>query len=229
VDSGDGELRRYPTHAWEHVCDIKDVIMQAASKEDAFAQWKNMVSGFNLEALAKYLAACDELEFQPLRPDRHWHAFHNGLYMTTTNQFFPWGSQGIPTEVVACNYHDQRFDTEVFGAHFYDVPTPCFHSILEAQLGAGARLPGESDAAHTERMQEAEAVISWVYVFLGRLLFEVGELDSWQIIPFFCGKAGTGKSTILKIMAGVDKEFEGEAVALRKVSVTPRKSDIADA
>jgi len=213
VDVGDGELRRYPTHAWEHVCDIKDVIMQAASKEDAFKQWKNMVAGGNLENLARYLAGCDELEFQPLRPDRHWHAFHNGLYKTTTNQFFPWGAQGIPAEVVACNYHDTRFNTDVFGCHFYDVPTPCFHSILEAQLGAGARLPGESDAAHTERMQEAEAVISWVYVFLGRLLFEVGELDSWQIIPFFCGKAGTGKSTILKAAGWFFREEDVETLA----------------
>jgi hypothetical protein len=213
VDIGDGELRRYPTHAWEHVCDIKEVIMQAASKEDAFSQWKNMVSGFNLEALAKYLAACDELEFQPLRPNRHWHAFHNGLYCTSTNQFCTWGSAQIPAEVVACNYHDAPFDTAVFGAHFYDVPAPNFHSILESQLGAGERKCGESEEAYGARIAEAEAVISWIYVFLGRLLFEVGELDSWQIIPFFCGKAGTGKSTILKAAGWFFRDEDVETLA----------------
>lgn len=213
VDIGDGELRRYPTHAWEHVCDIKDVIMQAASKEDAFSQWKNMVSGFNLEALAKYLTGCDELEFQPLRPDRHWHAFHNGLYCTSTNQFFVWGSAQIPTDVVACNYHDAVFDTSVFSKHFYDVPTPSFHRILESQLGAGEQRSEEGQGAYAARLAESEAVISWVYVFLGRLLFEVGELDSWQIIPFFCGKAGTGKSTILKAAGWFFREEDVETLA----------------
>lgn len=213
VDIGDGELRRYPTHAWEHVCDIKEVIQQAASKEDAFAQWKNMVTGFNLEALTKYLTGCDELEFQPLRPDRHWHAFHNGLYFTTTNSFFVWGAPEIPTEVVACNYHDAPFDTSVFSCHFYDVPTPFFHGILESQLGAGPRISGEGEEAYSARMVDAEAVISWVYVFLGRLLFEVGEYDSWQIIPFFCGKAGTGKSTILKCAGWFFREEDVETLA----------------
>lgn len=213
VDIGDGEMRRYPTHSWEYVCDIKDFIMQCAPKEDVFEQWKNMNTGHNLDVLNKYLLGCDEQEFQQLRPDRHWHAFNNGLYFTSTNQFFLWGSPGIPTEVVACNYHNSAFNVDIFQSHFYDVDTPDFHGILESQLGAGPRLPGESEESHTKRKVDSEAVISWVYVFLGRLLFEVGELDSWQIIPFFCGKAGTGKSTILKAAGWFFREEDVETLA----------------
>ena len=40
-------------------------------------------------------------------------------------------------------------------------------------------------------------------MLLGRFLFEVNELDSWQVIPFFVGRAGTGKSMLLEVM----KEF----------------------
>jgi hypothetical protein len=36
----------------------------------------------------------------------------------------------------------------------------------------------------------------WVYIFLGRLLHDLNTFDSWQILPFLKGKAGTGKSAI---------------------------------
>jgi hypothetical protein len=39
----------------------------------------------------------------------------------------------------------------------------------------------------------------WVYVFLGRLLHELNCYDKWQVIPFFKGLAGTGKSVISKV------------------------------
>ena len=43
----------------------------------------------------------------------------------------------------------------------------------------------------------------WVYVLLGRLLHPLKQRDRWQVIPFFRGTAGTGKSTI----ADVAKSF----------------------
>lgn len=39
----------------------------------------------------------------------------------------------------------------------------------------------------------------WVYIFLGRLLHELGKYDTWQIIPFFKGRGGTGKSTVAHV------------------------------
>jgi len=36
----------------------------------------------------------------------------------------------------------------------------------------------------------------WIYIFLGRLLHDLNTYDSWQIMPFLKGKAGTGKSAI---------------------------------
>ena len=37
----------------------------------------------------------------------------------------------------------------------------------------------------------------WLYVFLGRLLFNVGDKDGWQVMMYFKGQAGSGKSTII--------------------------------
>ena len=41
-----------------------------------------------------------------------------------------------------------------------------------------------------------ENVQKWMYILIGRLLYEVNELDQWQVMPFLKGQAGTGKSTI---------------------------------
>ena len=56
-----------------------------------------------------------------------------------------------------------------------------------------------------------EDVCRWVYVLMGRLCFEVGELDGWQIIPFFKGIARSGKSTLITKVCR--KFYECEDVA----------------
>ena len=64
---------------------------------------------------------------------------------------------------------------------WYHIPTPTLQSIFDYQ---------EFD----------EEVSRWIYVFLGRLLFNLGELDNWQVALFLEGVAGSGKSTITKIV-----------------------------
>jgi hypothetical protein len=39
----------------------------------------------------------------------------------------------------------------------------------------------------------------WVYIFLGRMLHYLGDFDTWQIIPFFKGRGGSGKSTVAHV------------------------------
>lgn len=60
-------------------------------------------------------------------------------------------------------------------------------------------------------VNEGDKVIDWAYILLGRLLFEVNQKDSWQIMPMFIGRAGTGKSLILSTVA---KFFDDADVAV---------------
>ena len=39
-----------------------------------------------------------------------------------------------------------------------------------------------------------------MYALLGRLLYEVGQRDNWQVLLFVKGMAGSGKSTIAKLI-----------------------------
>ena len=64
---------------------------------------------------------------------------------------------------------------------WYLIPTPSFQSIFDYQ-------------------DFSEDVSRWIYVFIGRLFFNLGELDNWQVALFLEGVAGSGKSTITKIV-----------------------------
>jgi len=70
---------------------------------------------------------------------------------------------------------------EVHDGNWFEIQTPTFTKIL-------------IDQNYSEQVQR------WVFVFVGRFLHNVNERDEWQVIPFFKGRAGTGKSTILKVM-----------------------------
>ena len=63
-------------------------------------------------------------------------------------------------------------------------------------------------------MQEMGRDVSrWMYVMIGRLIYEVGELDGWQVLPFLKGAASSGKSTILTRVCRnlYDQVWRGEA------------------
>ena len=61
---------------------------------------------------------------------------------------------------------------------WYNIPTPNFQKILDYQ-------------------EFSEDVCRWMYILAGRMLFEVNELDTWQIMGFLKGRAKSGKSTII--------------------------------
>lgn len=62
-------------------------------------------------------------------------------------------------------------------------------------LTAADEQPPTKKARTTGNMFPIE-VQRWVYIFLGRMLHALGTFDSWQIIPFFKGRGGSGKSTV---------------------------------
>ena len=97
-----------------------------------------------------------------------------------TSKFYPYDSvefQALDPRVVSSKYFDQEFVAHDHVTDWYEIPTPHFQSVLDYQR------------FETE-------VSKWVYVMVGRLCFEVGDLDGWQIIPFMKGIARSGKSTI---------------------------------
>lgn len=215
ISLNSGEIKKFPTHAFKRVCDITEFILENTSKEDTFSEWQKMMAPGCLENVKKYLMVCKDEEFKELKPDRYWHAFQNGIYSVNNAFFYEFGSEDhqnlikIHNDIVCCKYHEQKFDINIMSLkNWYKIPTPEVQSILNFQFQV------DKDANGTIKTEEDKIkIISWMYVFLGRMLFDVNAKDKWQVCLFLIGRAGTGKSLLLKAMGWFFNEENVETIA----------------
>lgn len=171
---------KYNSHAFRRVCEIKEWVYMVTQKELQWHQWVNVTHGTNtLKATVDYLTSCDDYQFPNLVKDRTVFSFKNGIYLATENRFYDYetATEPLAESIVACKYFDQAFDPYEEILDWKLIPTPAFQGILDYQ-----ELPPE--------------VAEWLYVFLGKMLYDLNQYDGWQVLPFLKGHAGTGKSTI---------------------------------
>lgn len=164
------------THAWRPVCEIKDFVYSLLHKETCWDQWCNATaSGMkNIAGAIEYLTNCQDYQLPELHKQRGVYSFRNGVYMAREDRFHRFGEgEPLSEDVVACKFIDGDF-VDYGDTPWRDIPTPHLQSIMDYQGF------------------EPE-VCRWMLVMLGRLLYPLNELDSWQVIPFFKGQASSGK------------------------------------
>ena len=178
------------TRAWRQVMQISDFVYTYTQKETKYDMWKNITSkGSIVKDTVRHLSEAVDIQFPDLKKNRNAWAFKNGLLLGKVWggdssgygwNFFEYNSEDFakldPT-VTACKYFDQELIVEDC-KDWYDIKTPFFQSILDYQ-----KFP--------------EEVSRWLYVMAGRLMYDVGDLDQWQVITFFKGIARSGKSTLI--------------------------------
>jgi hypothetical protein len=134
--------------------------------------------------------------FPQVKPSRYWFSFSNGIYNIRDDRFYPHHSLGfkhLHDEVVGCLHFDTPFDDAEYEWHmvhgpdredpWFNIPTPNLDKICDVQRWSlGER--------------------KWWYAGGGRMLFPLGELDNWQKMWIHLGRAGCGKTTWLKYLAG---------------------------
>lgn len=180
------------TGAWKKVMTFKEYIMQiTADKATNRGIWWHLTKDKgNFEACANYLAESQDKELPWLKTDRHIFCFKNCMFLAKEERIVEYKDfaavfpHGPP---VACRYFDMDLDVHaVMGAQtFVDIPTPSFEHLLNSQ-------------------ELSEEVKRWVYaLFIGRLLYDVGELDDYQIAPFVKGLGNTGKSKFLETVSQI--------------------------
>jgi hypothetical protein len=197
------------TRAWKPVKEIKEFVYDETQKEDNVEMWMNLTNrGTMAHDVIRHLTNCKDIQFQEIKKDRHVWSFQNGLLDArpiTENhnsetgapefQFYEYTSKEFheldPT-LVSCKYFDLPFDPYHELDNWYDIPTPHMQKVMDYQ-------------------RFDEDVCRWLYVFMGRLCFDVNEMDGWQIIPFLKGIAQSGKSTLITKVAR--KFYECEDVA----------------
>jgi hypothetical protein len=182
----------YFTHAWKEKMSIKKFIYEKTEFCQDYRQWHNLTSNAsNIKNATEFLENCKDPRINDLKKDRHVFAFRNGIYNCKekvgddyVDHFYEYGAditKSLDIDIVASKFFNCNFNNFDDIDDWYDIPTPDFQTILEYQ-------------------GFEEIVCRWVYVFIGRLFFELGELDNWQVALFLEGVAGSGKSTITKIV-----------------------------
>lgn len=197
------------TYAWKEYNTLDKVIMGATTQHQNFDQWLNLTSNPNNgKYCAKYWSEAVDPRFMDLKKDRHVFSFRNAMYIALdkaedfdiTNSFghrlYRFGDPNPPPiNTVSAKYFDIDIDPETFeivlgdSGIWEDISTPNFEHILVCQ-------DLEPD------------VIRWAYILMGRVLYDVNEIDNWQIIPFFKGRAGTGKSTLMNTFSNVYEKID---------------------
>lgn len=165
------------THAWRPVMEVKDFVYGMLHKETCWEQWCNATAAGmkNISAAIEYLTNCQDYQLPELRKQRGVYSFRNGVYLARTDEFKPFGrGTPLPEDVVSCKFVDAEFPVEYADAPWHSIETPHLQSIIDYQ-------------------RYEPVVAQWLYVMLGRLLYPLNELDSWQVIPFFKGMASSGK------------------------------------
>jgi hypothetical protein len=193
------------TKAWKPVMEIKDFTYYYSQKEEKYDMWKHMTSKGSIVAdTIRHLTNCRDLQFPQIKKNRNVWSFRNGIFVGKYwdekdqkygSRFYEYTSENFkhldPT-IVSSKYFEQEFDQSALTTpNWYDIPTPHMQSVMDYQ-----KFPVD--------------VCKWLYVFCGRLCFDLNDMDSWQVIPFLKGIARSGKSTIITKVC--KKFYEGQDV-----------------
>jgi hypothetical protein len=179
------------TRAWKPIMSVAEFVYSTAQKEDRFEVWRNLTqNGNNPRNAIKHLLDCKDMQFPDIEKNRHVWSYNNGIFAGKEwnpkegkyiCRFYPYESNEyrcLDPTIVSSKYFDQQFVPYAHIENWWDLPTPHFQTVLNYQ--------GFS-----------EDVSKWMYVMGGRLCFDVGDLDGWQVIPFLKGIARSGKSTLI--------------------------------
>ena len=184
-------IDQHYTKAWKPIMQISDFVYTVAQKETRFLVWKNLTAkASSARDSIKHLSDCKDMQFPEIVKDRNVWSFKNGLFIGKimdpkigkyTCRFYPYESKEykrLDPLIVSSKFFDTQFDDFSHIENWYDIPTPNMQQVLDYQ-------------------KFDDEVSKWMYVMGGRLCFDVGDMDGWQIIPFLKGIARSGKSTLI--------------------------------
>lgn len=203
----------FRTHAWKQVMSIKDFVYTYVTKETDFVQWQNLTNpAANGSLAAEFMKTSKDPDFPELKVNRYLYAYANGLYHTLHDMFYPFKDKPAWEEMAAEIQTYRRLGgwgeayvaiaptLDDVAVQFFDIPfrfaiTPEAESSFDPLL---IETPELDSIFATQKLDEK--TIMWAKTAMGRCLFPVRKLDGWDVILFFKGVAGCGKSTLALLL-----------------------------
>jgi hypothetical protein len=129
--------------------------------------------------LIVYLTNYDPSDFRDIEWDMDLFSFEDGVFLRSEERFVP------NAEIVAATFDTNRVARVHIPRPFQDGGrgTPLIDKVLSDQF--------------------SPAVVEAFTVLVGRLFYNIGERDNWQVIPWVVGLSGTGKSLIMDVVTAL--------------------------
>lgn len=219
------------TGAWERSCTIEEMYWRIMNVTDsALAYIESTKYGSLAKTVVAYLTNVRTEYFTDVQKSRYLLSFKNGVFNTSNGYFFAYDSgsvssylkrafkdvdyitqDGVDTEPnrwVSCIYHNVVFrdwrttpgleEKEINKITFGVNPDGSPMQVWDWRYIPLKRIPS------IFRAQDIPIPIENVnYAMNGRMFFEGGVRDNWQIAWWYFGMAGAGKGTLLDINASV--------------------------
>ena len=208
----------YDTLAWRKVDTIENCIYSLFNKSTNLNMFLKLTKTKDtMRSLVNHMEKAEDNQFKPLIKNRHVFSFKNGVYVTKvwndqtewwSDKFYKYTDNDFPSHLTSSKYFDVNLDCSDENDP-RKIVTPLLDSIFKYQ-----DLPQD--------------VIIWNKVYLGRLLYDVDELDNWQTIMFYLGQGGTGKSTINNFVAKQFYDDQDVAIMSNNIQTKFGLSDIHD-
>lgn len=205
----------HATHAWrpvsqgaggeENIATIESFVYEVCSKDVDRAMWLNLTyfRGNMAADVARTIAGCDDYELPRLVMSRYLFAFEDGVYDVESMEWHPHVDDPKPLSHMeaACNYFPVRMDYQRFEGVGHKVEFDNCMVLSPVFDWRNIETPSFDKILTNQNLDPATK--DWIYAMCGRMLYRIGEKDGWQVIPYFKGKGGTGKSTICNFMSYV--------------------------
>lgn len=163
---------------------LQEFINRVTSQETQLDFWSLMVKPGQLDNAVRFLKQCCETALPMVKRQRGYFSFRNGLYVMADNHFHPYTDgryrAADGSEPAAARYFDVDFDPEWLDCPVEQIELPGFEQVLNKQ-------------------ELSAEVKRFFYAFMGRWYYAIKAKDNWQVVPFFKGMAGTGKSTMFEV------------------------------
>ena len=150
------------------------------------------------QLIGKIEDAHEDVSLPEYQPNRHIYSFEDGIYIANIHKFITYESNNIPPSTISSKYFENLFikhiidtlDPTLANIDIHSIPTPHLDSVLKYQLFEKLDMPTPDELS----------AYYWSLVVIGRLFYDVGERDNWQIMAYFYGVGGAGKGLLTSII-----------------------------
>lgn len=177
----------HDTHTWKKAMDLKEFIYSTIKIEIVPEMWKHLTkSKDNVKAAVQYFQDYVGGEFEDLAKDRHVFSFTNGIYVAKRynpekdiyfDEWVPYiEHEKVSSGLVSCKYFRDKFEF---------LPDVYWFDIIKEKC--------KNLVSIMEYQQWPEEVQKWLCIMIGRAMYDLCEIEEWQVLAYLLGSGQSGK------------------------------------